>query len=63
MGGNTSKFGAFKDSISFKSEKLGQSATKKIKGIYLDETLLPDAGIFVVGTECNSLFLSNVNPP
>lgn len=52
MGGSASKPGDFQDSVSFKPDKVAISASKKIKGLHIDETMLPNAGIFVVGTEC-----------
>lgn len=52
MGGTPSKTGDFQDTVSFKPDKVAQSVSKKIKGLHVDETMLPNAGIFVVGTEC-----------
>lgn len=52
MGGTTSKFGPFEDSVSFKPDQINKSVVKKIKGLHIDEDLFPQAGVFVVGTEC-----------
>lgn len=57
MGGNSSKPGPFSDSISFRPDKISQSASKEIKAIYIDEMAFPLSGLYVIGTECISFFL------
>lgn len=54
MGHQQSRFGPFQDSVSFKPDKTSQSLNKKIKNIHVDESMFPEAGLFVIGTECNT---------
>ena len=56
MGAQPSRFGPFQDSVSFKPDKTSQSLNKKIKNIHVDESMFPEAGLFVIGTECNPAF-------
>lgn len=54
MGGSSSSNAG--QSLSFTCEKIGESANKKVIGIYIDDALLPNAGVVVVGQECKSPF-------
>jgi len=51
MGAQPSRFGPFQDSVSFKPDKTSQSLNKKIKNIHVDESMFPESGLFVIGTE------------
>jgi hypothetical protein len=51
--GNSSSNGNLGESLSFTCDKIGESANKRVLGVYIDDSLLPNAGIVVVGMECN----------